>query len=195
MSGRRESCPHDALAVCAECLARRDYNRRYAAKRRERALAEKNRSARTCQKAVGRYAVCGGRLDSFVENGRAVLDCQRCDRVARGLCIDCPARVDGTPGRARRCAACKRLAFLATHEKYRANHREELARKGRRKYRSLKERARRNEYKKLWRQSNPSRVARSKREAYLRNRDYWLDYLRRRREARREENRERERMR
>lgn len=52
---------------------------------------------------------CGGAL-TFVTDaiGRLVPSCARCVRRVAGVCQDCPRRVDGTVGRALRCAACRR---------------------------------------------------------------------------------------
>jgi hypothetical protein len=51
-----------------------------------------------CPRKHGRHGVCGAVLEPT--SGR----CWACDRLARGVCRDCEAPVDGTVGKARRCA-------------------------------------------------------------------------------------------
>jgi hypothetical protein len=138
--------------------------REHARKQRGAALAAKRMSARTCPRRFGRFGVCGAVLVSETVNGLLVVRCPACERFARGICRDCPAPVDGTVRKARRCAACKAKALRACTRKYAENHRAEVNRRARKSYRDdAAVRAQRNEYKRAWRAANPEKVKAQKR--------------------------------
>src|SRR5438046_842328 len=79
----------------------------YARRKRERKLAEANRSSTTCQRKQG-SGHCGAILETVVlEGGRTRIVCPLCERRKRGVCQDCPRPVEGRVGTALRCARCK----------------------------------------------------------------------------------------
>lgn len=53
--------------------------------------------------------VCGAALRERIDGiGRLHWDCEQCRRFKAGICLDCPRRVGGVPGRAMRCPGCTR---------------------------------------------------------------------------------------
>lgn len=99
------------------------------------------RGAATCDRKFGPNARCSAVLDLAIVDGRLVESCPACARMAKGVCRDCPRRVYGTVGKARRCAACDhreknrrekirmrrpefRIRNLANMRKWRKAHRE-----------------------------------------------------------------------
>lgn len=132
--------------------------RRYAAQQRERKLAQRRMSARTCPRKFGRYGVCGAVLESDIVRGKLVVSCPACERFQRGVCRDCPRLVDGMPRRARRCAVHTALAATMAGGAYRTRHREVVNRKAKLFMRRPEVRARNTEAKRAWRQANPDKV-------------------------------------
>lgn len=166
---------------CAFHERRRPYARRYAAKKRARAISAKRMTARTCPRRFGRHGVCGGVLDADVIGGVLVVTCPLCERMAKGLCRDCPATVDGPVGRARRCAVHRAAANRQSMRKYTENHRYALRVRARKSYQTSEaERTRRAEYKRAWRKANRDKVKAQKRRAALRQparvREYMTEY-------------------
>lgn len=143
---------------CASHARRRVYAREYARRQRGKTLDARRMSARTCPRRFGRFGTCGAVLVSDIVQGALVVSCPACDRFSRGFCRDCPARVDGTPRKARRCRACKAKALRSHTRKYTANNRADVNRRARASYRNDAVRQRRNEYKRAWRKANPEKV-------------------------------------
>lgn len=178
---------------------RREAARRYAARRRAAALERANARSRTCQRRQG-PGVCGGLLEDRVDRARGtvVRECPRCARRLAGLCRDCPRPVEGTRGRAIRCASCKARAQQAAHERFVARHADRLREKARAAYQDPAVRARRNTYKRLYRQARREQVRREKRRAALRHnaaRERMLAYHRKYNAARRSAKAEAQRLR
>lgn len=162
---------------CAYHARRRVYARRYATKMRRAKLDARRRSARTCPRRFGKYGVCGAVLDSDVIGGHLVVSCSACDRMARGICRDCPRPVAGAVGKARRCAEHKVTARLESCRKHDANYKEQRRRSSRLNYQQNDARRRRkNEYKKAWRKANPEKVKAYKRAEVLRGNPKTLAY-------------------
>jgi hypothetical protein len=143
---------------CAYHARRRVYATNYARRQREKALDAKRMSARTCPRRFGRSGTCGAVLRSDIEGGVLVVSCPACERFARGICRDCPARVDGQVRKARRCKACKARALRDFTRKYATNNRELVNERARASYRDESVRERRNAYKRAWRAANPEKV-------------------------------------
>lgn len=70
-----------------------------------------------------------------------VNECPCTERRLRGLCMDCPAPVEGQVGRALRCARCKKVAAAAAYRRYRKKHPEKVAALQRRRYADPEKRA------------------------------------------------------
>lgn len=158
------------LARCAEHDRRRRRNTAWARKRRAAALAEQRRTAATCPKRQG-LSVCGGTLRVEVDRlGRSVLVCERCERQQRGICRDCPARVEGQIGRAKRCRRCKAIARNEQVRAYTKRHHARVLARSRAAYAKPEVRAARNEYKRRWRQAHPEQVREQKRRYVARHR-------------------------
>lgn len=144
---------------CAWHAQMRVYHREHARQQRAAKAAVKRMSARTCPRKFGRFGVCGAVLESHTENGRLVVSCPACERMARGICRDCPRPVEGTKRYARRCAACKAKALVAATRKFTENNRALVNKRARDSYRTSEaERQRRIEYKRAWRAANPDKV-------------------------------------
>lgn len=144
--------------TCAYHAWMRPRARQYAAQQRERKLARRRMSARTCPRRFGRHGVCGAVLEADVVNGKLVVTCPACERFARGICRDCPRPVAGTVHRARRCAVHTALAAKAGAHKYRRLHRAAVNRKSKLRMRRPELRAHNTELKRAWRQANPDKV-------------------------------------
>ena len=161
---------------------RRRYGREYAQRKRDRALDERRRrNGDKCPRRFGHYGVCGARLFSeTTRKGTVRIRCPACERMARGICMNCPNPVDGYPGKARRCRSCK------TKEKIAATRRCEQKDPARRKrmhkeahdryFADPKRRQRKLDYKRAWRQAHPDLVAAQKRREALRQSAYSHDY-------------------
>lgn len=176
-------------------MTKREYQRAYAARRRRAAWVEQARSSRTCPARIGRHGTCGAVLESRTDGaGALVISCPRCDRRRRGICRDCPAPVAGAIGKALRCAACKRRANLDALERYQREHRAELRERARAYSQREDVRARKIEYKRLYRAAHPEKVRGYKRKEALqqsaRTREYHRRYNAMRAEEKRAEARE-----
>lgn len=162
---------------CAFHERRRPYARRWAAEKRARAMDAKRRSARTCPRRFGRWGVCGAVLESDVIGGVLVVTCPACERMALGICRDCPRPVYGTPRKARRCAAHARQAQTVAERKHDALNKTKRRAASRRNYQQNGARRRRkNEYKKAWRKANPDKVKAYKRAEAGRHSPKTLEY-------------------
>lgn len=155
---------------------RRRYFREWARRKRAQAWERATSGRTTCPKRFGRYE-CGGVLETVVlRTGRTAVVCPRCERCRAGLCLDCAARVNGQPGKARRCAYHQRLAINVAMAKYRANNR---ALVNRRAKLAARRHAQRNaDYKRLWRAAHPEKVAAQKRRYFLRQPETAYAYAR-----------------
>lgn len=151
-----------------DATRRRQYGRRYAQARRDRELAERQRTSPKCPRRQG-TGICGGTLEVDTDAlGRTLLRCVRCVRRKSGICQDCPAPVAGHVGKALRCArhqeAAKRLQVRASE----VRHRDEYNAKWRAEYAQMPadEKARRNALKAAWRKANPEKV-RAQKQRYV----------------------------
>ncbi len=80
--------------------------------------------------------------------------------------------MDGTVGKARRCAPCKHRANLESAERHAAAHHDEKLAAARRSYQENEDRRRaRNEYKRAYRKAHPDKVREYKRLYVERHRD------------------------
>ena len=138
--------------------------REYATRQREKEMEARRAGRHRCPRRFGRFGLCDARLEVRTDgNGGAHVVCPECERLARGICADCPRPVVGTIGKARRCAECRRKANRASMRRSGERHREENNRRDRARYNEDAEiRRRRNNYKKLWRLANPDKVAAQK---------------------------------
>lgn len=170
--------------------SRRTYQREYARKRRDRALAAANATSHVCQRRQG-AGTCGARLEDVVDRatGRSLVVCPACERRRRGICRDCPRPVDGQVGTALRCAACKRRAQTENAARYSVRNRETVNRRQRDRLRQLpsEERARKLAYKRMWRRANPEKISRYRKEEAVRRREKIKAYHKARRARLREE--------
>lgn len=126
--------------------------------------------------------MCGGLLNTDTDAlGRTVVRCGRCERRRKGLCRDCPARVYGAVGRAIRCGPCRDRAIAASIRKHGELHRDERRVRARERAKALapEHRARKNEYKRLYRLAHPDKVRAQKRREALRQGKHRLAWHRR----------------
>jgi len=149
---------------------RRTYFTAWARQKRARERAMARQSARVCPRRFGRFGLCGGVLETIVLSGGAtVIRCARCERFERGICRDCPQRVAGKVGYARRCSDCRDTAVRASLRAYAQRNRALLRAKARAYYqRDDAIRQQRNLYKKEWRRKNPLKVMMHRRQQRLR---------------------------
>lgn len=124
-----------------------------------------------CTRRFGRFGVCDAVLQSRTDGqGAEEIYCPRCERLAQGICVDCPRPVDGTVGRARRCRRCRQRAATASMRRSHDRHRKAINARARARYQADPElRARSNASKRRWRLANPERVAEQKRRYALRH--------------------------
>lgn len=180
----------------AERAHRRATNSAWAARRRERLLAEKNFAAQRCQAVLGRGKPCGTPLESRFVDGETVPFCVTCDLKRRGICIDCKdAPVYGTKRRALRCEGCQRLEKRAACKRSRTRHPDRVREKWRTRMADPVRKQRNREYRKLARHATPKKAAEAKRRDYIKHRAHYLEYHRQYREARLEQRRATERAR
>jgi hypothetical protein len=166
---------------------RRKYHREYAARSRAEALAVRQGNAGRCVRRFGKWGVCGARLDVEINRlGQTIASCPACDRVARGICRDCPAPVAGQLGYARRCAAHQKLERLAASRRWSKAHPDRVRAKNRARSLDPERHARTLEYKRAWRKANPAKVRQQKRRAGLRQPKRVATYMARYRKRHRE---------
>lgn len=157
---------------------RRTYAREYARRKRERALSTERRATKKCPRRAG-PGQCGGELDVVIDLlGRAIISCALCERRERGTCRDCSAPVEGTVRKAMRCARHKEEARSRQIRASGLRHREEQRARNRERYHQPAVRARRIEYKRLWRKANPEKVRAGKYRALVRHGKARDKYLR-----------------
>lgn len=164
---------------CAWHEEKRPRAREYARRQRERELATRTGGSTRCQRRAG-TGICNTLFDITVVGGRTITRCSACERRERGLCRDCPRRVEGTIGRALRCAEHKETARQAQMRASEERHREKYNAASRRYYQENPEvRRRRNEYKKAYRKAHPDKVRAQKRREALRQGTHRLEWHRR----------------
>lgn len=159
-----------------ECPYHVDARRRaagYARAKRERQLAELQRTSSTCPRKAG-SGRCGGVLETIIERGGGTrVACPLCERRKRGICRDCPKPVAGRVGTALRCAEHKRTALrrqiLASQERLR----DEINARARKRLRDLKRDGdpryqAKLEYKRAYRKANRDKVRAQKKRSYER---------------------------
>lgn len=145
---------------------RRRYDREYARRKRERTLDVARRGHNLCPRRAG-PGTCGGVLEHDVlRDGTIVTTCPRCDRRNRGICADCPARVEGRIRSAMRCRNCKRKARCRYSARYRDRDPVAYARKWRRQVAARRKDPVRHQHdlavKKAWRVRNVVRIKRQR---------------------------------
>ena len=112
---------------------------------------------------------CRGVLTLTTDDlGRVHATCGQCARRRAGLCRDCPRPVDGTVGKAVRCAACRRVAERATSNRYHHRHLEARRAHDRIRTKTPSARQRRAATAQTWRQRNPIKVKRANMRQYAR---------------------------
>jgi hypothetical protein len=111
-----------------------------------------------CPRKFGPYAVCGVALEMTTVDGRLLVTCPACERLRRGICLECSRPVDGKVGAARRCRAHKKAAELAESARYRERNREEYNDRQRLYMRQPDVRARNITNLRDWRRANPDKV-------------------------------------
>lgn len=165
----------------------------YARQVRQAARNAANANKTRCQSRLSRGFPCRTPLRSRFVDGETVPFCPTCDRKDRGICIDCGvAPVYGQPRRALRCALCRKLAVQASSQRYKDRHQSAMRAKEQQRMADPVTRADRLLYKRLYRQTVPSKIAAYKQQYAQRHRDKLLEYHRQYREARRAERAARE---
>ncbi|CAN5922084.1 hypothetical protein BH11GEM2_BH11GEM2_38260 [soil metagenome] len=160
--------------ACPWHVTRRVYARNYARGRRDAALAARQGGELRCVRRFGPDGLCGARLELITDGngGTITAPCPKCERLRRGLCADCPARVEGKIGRARRCAACKHRANTESVARHVARNHDEILAAARRSYQENDDvRRRRNEYKRAYRKAHPDKVRAQKQRYVEKHRD------------------------
>lgn len=166
---------------------RRAYDRQWHQRRRDAALEREQLRLARCPRRAG-PGVCRGVLETYIDDkARTRVRCPFCERRRAGVCRDCSAPVYGAIGRAMRCA---KHAHDAQHRSMRASeerHHEQRRAAGREYYNKPEVKARRNEYKRLWRKQNPEKVREQKKrfvERHRANPNSWYNRYHRRYRAR-----------
>ena len=176
--------------------AMRAYQREYAYQRRWKAWAKEAEALTRCPRMLSRGLVCREPL----QNRKGVPFCARCDCKARGICVDCrKAPVVGAVRKALRCKVCRKLAILASCDRWKDRNPAKVKAKWveRKATMTPQERAERIEKGRLWRIANPTRKRRYAK-AWNRSencRAYMREYRAKWSEQRRERERERARLR
>lgn len=136
-------------------------------------MTKRRNGLKFCPRRFGLYGVCRARLEyETTREGGVVVHCPACERMARGLCVDCPRWVEGAARRSRRCSECKkkeRTRAVRRHEKRDPEARQRNQRKcfdARQK--DPKKRQETLDYKRAWRKANPELVRGQKRREGLR---------------------------
>ncbi len=161
--------------------ARQKSSRESARRKRDRAMTKRRNGLQKCPRRFGLYGKCNARLiHEITREGYIRVCCPACDRMTRGICADCPRRVEGNARRARRCAQCKRREHDAAVERHRRKdpkHRRCLQRAAFARQQADPERRERSlSYKKAWRQANPEKVRAQKRREGLRQSERHVKY-------------------
>lgn len=145
-------------------LSRREYARRWRAKRRDQLvraqIAPLLATATRCPWPVSGGNECGGRLRTTTGPlGQTVVVCDWCDRRRRGTCRDCQSPVNGAVGRALRCRGHQHIARRQQVAAYAERNIEHVRAMARASYNNNEEiRRRRNDQKRAWRKANPDKV-------------------------------------
>lgn len=144
------------------------------------------RGAQTCP-----IRICRGPLiDETDGTGRASLRCLRCERRLAGICRDCPAPVEGSLGKAVRCARCKVVARQVAARRSELRDRDGRRRRARARYRAnADQREKKAIYSRAWRARHEADVAKHKRREALRQSPSRLEYFRAYNAKRREQKR------
>lgn len=164
MASDRELTPEQCDALRAR---RRQRWRKWAAKKRRRALDAARRGRQTCPRRAG-SGECGGILEhDALRDGTIVTRCPKCSRRERGICADCPRPVEGRVGSAMRCRECKKQMRCTYSERYRLRDPERYRQKWRRMVTKRRadpvRHARDLVVKKAWRDRNVVRIKMQKR--------------------------------
>ena len=171
------------------------YAREYARRKRRQRWLQEAESATRCPAMLARRTPCRAPLQSRFVDSVTVPYCPRCEKKRAGVCTEdgCTSPVEGTVGKAIRCALHRKLARAEWSAVWRRKAKNLRKRKARDYARDRSED--RKAYKRLWRAARPSKVRAMKRADYERNREKYLAYHRAYREARRAERAARERAR
>ncbi len=162
-------------------------NTEYARRRRQRQLAEANAARLRCVAILARGKPCKTPLQNRLVNGETQPFCPTCDRKARGICIDCAkAPVDGTPRRSLRCALCQRLERQDACRRSKMLHADRVKRQEAKRMKDPVRKAKKLEYKKLYRLSKPKKIQAYKAADYQKHRERYLEYHRQYRARHRE---------
>ena len=159
----RRGCGAGAVpggALCAQHDRHRLPNSEWARRRREaERLAQLKTAQGRCPWRTSGGHACAGPLQTETDAlGRTIVSCAWCDRRRRGICRDCSRPVEGTAGRALRCAAHKHMANRESERRHVQRNHAELLRRARESYAEPERRAARNEYKRQWRKLNVEKV-------------------------------------
>lgn len=144
--------------------SRRDYGRRYAQRRRARALEREQMRSSLCPRRAG-SGRCGGVIETYIETGTGLtrVRCPFCERRKRGICRDCNAPVYGAINKSLRCARHAQDAKNASCRRWMEANKEHKRAQYRAHYHQPDVNARRNAYKRAWRKANPDKVRAQKR--------------------------------
>lgn len=187
----------DVIEPGEDKLARRRRNTKWAARRRAAKLARENANATFCQHRLGSFS-CGGRLEDRVDRALGIVTriCPKCERRKQGICERCPLPVYGAIGRSKYCDTHFNQARREAIRRSQEIHGE--ARASRARASLLADpvrRARKLEYKRLWRKANPDKIRKQKRRFALRqnrhNLEWHKQYNAKRRAAKADDSRER----
>lgn len=168
-------------------------NTEYARQYRARKVAAANMKTLRCTAMLSRNRRCDTPLQSRFVNGETVPFCVTCERKARGICITCGEQpVVGAVRRALYCPLCRKLAGLASLDRYKQTHAAALRRKERLRLADPVKKAARTEYKKLYRAVKPTKIAQYKKAYAERHKDKVLAYHKAYRDQRKAERAARE---
>lgn len=164
---------------CSYHIGRRIRAAQYARQRRERELAERQRTSTVCPRRAG-SGRCGAVLETLVERGgQTRIVCPLCERRKRGICRDCPKPVEGRVGTAMRCAEHKAIARATQIAAHQARNRDEINVRARSRLRALKRAGdarylEKLEYKRAYRKTHRDKVRAQKQRSYARRKEQLL---------------------
>jgi hypothetical protein len=112
---------------------------------------------------------CRARLEFTTDRliGRTLVRCRQCERRKAGICRDCPAPVEGTVGKAYRCAPCKERARITDGRRNQARHREERNARARLWSKRPEALAKKAAAKRAWAAKNPEKIKAYRRQYVL----------------------------
>ena len=168
-------------AARGAAMTNRTYQRLYARMKHEQkhaAMRLESLPTGVCPVRLG-VGRCGGKLRATTDGGGSVIaTCEWCERRLRGICRECGLPVVGMKRKAIRCALHTKLAKHEAAKRWQNAHRDHLREAAKGYAQRPEVRERRIRYKKLYRQSRPSKIAAYKKKDAEKHRERMRAYMR-----------------